>query len=259
MAEGLVGTYLLAAEHADAIQRLAADPAIAATTRIPHPYPANGARLFIEQQIAARMAGTAWTFAILDRRELVGLCGVQDVRAAGGPELGYWIGKPYWGKGYASFGVKMVLEFVFTNLQLERVRAFAHDHNTASRRVLEKNGFHLLGLAPNRDPAIRPADAIIAEYGLTRTRWREARDGSVLARLHPALRAILVAELAAGNEVAETGGGWPDPDSVFVRLRDPFHARPDPLPDGLTYNESGDPHWWRADYCSLAPRHILAC
>jgi hypothetical protein len=65
--------------------------------------------------------------------------------------------------------------------------------------------------------------------------------------------------LAAGNEVIESGGGWPDADSVFVRLRDPFRTTPSPLPDGVVYTEPNDPHWWKADYSSRSPRHILAC
>ena len=73
-----------------------------------------------------------------------------------------------------------------------------------------------------------------------------------MALLHPALRAILDAELAAGNEVAETGGGWPDPDSVFVRLRDPFRTKPSPLPPNVVYTEPNDPHWWKADYGTVS-------
>jgi len=65
--------------------------------------------------------------------------------------------------------------------------------------------------------------------------------------------------VSTGNEVAETGGGWPDADSVFVRLRDPFRTKPLPLPAGIVYTEPNDPHWWKADYTSSAPRHTLAC
>lgn len=174
MAESTVGTYLLAPEHADAIQRLAADPAIAATTRVPHPYPAGAARAFVERQIAARNAGTAWTFAIVDRGELVGLCGLDGVLSPDGPELGYWIGKPHWGKGYASFGVKMALEFAFANLGLQRVRAFAHETNAASRRSRPR-------AAPTRAPRDPRRRA--------RRRQRGRRDGRRMARsrqrLHP--------------------------------------------------------------------------
>jgi RimJ/RimL family protein N-acetyltransferase len=253
------GIYLLAPEHADAIQRLAADPRIAATSSIPHPYPETGARDFIAQQLADRAAGRAWAFAIMDRGELVGVCAVHGLGPGEMPELGYWVGVPYWGRGYASFGLRMLLEFVFTNLRLERVGARVLEANPASARVLTKNGFQFVCLQPNTDPALHALGEPVGFYILTREQWLEQRDGPAIARLHPALRAILDAELAAGNEVMETGGGWPDADSVLVRLRHPFRTRPDPLPEGLSYTEPDDPHWWRADYSSSAPRHILAC
>jgi hypothetical protein len=63
---------------------------------------------------------------------------------------------------------------------------------------------------------------------------------------------------AAGNSVGETGAGWPDTDSIFVRLREPFRTKPS-LPDGVSYTEPNDPHWWKADYSSKSPRHVLAC
>ena len=112
--------YLLAPEHADAIQRLAADPRIAATSSIPHPYPETGARDFIAQQLADRAAGRAWAFAIMDRGELVGVCAVHGLGPGEMPELGYWVGVPYWGRGHASFGLRMLLR-----VRLQQPRAGA--------------------------------------------------------------------------------------------------------------------------------------
>ena len=146
----------------------------------------------------------------------------------------------------------MILDFAFRNLQTPRVHAFAPLGDAAAERTLATFGF---GPAP-AEAASRP-DAV--HVALARADWIAHRDRPALARLHPALRAILDAELAAGNEVAETGGGWPDDDSIFVRLRDPFRTTSSPLPAGVTYTEPNDPHWWRADYSSQSPRHILAC
>jgi len=160
--------HLLAPEHAEAIQRLASDARIAATTRIPHPYPEQGAREFIAAQIAARQRGTSWTFAIIDRDELVGVCGIEGIGGDEPPELGYWVGTPYWGRGYASRGVQLVLDFAFQNLQLDQVRAHALEHNTASRRVLEKSGFEFLRVVPHYDAALGNLEQMIAQYLITR-------------------------------------------------------------------------------------------
>lgn len=253
------GIYLLAPEHAEAIQRLAADSRVAATSSIPHPYPEHGARHFVAQQLEDRAAGTAWVFAIVDRAELVGVCGVEGLGRGDAPEIGYWIGAPYWGRGYATFGVRMLLEFVFNNLRLDSVAARSLEGNPASVRVLEKNGFRRVGVRPNTDSGLHAVGEPVVHLDISRAEWQAHRNGPALELLHPLLRQILDAEVAAGNEVVETGGGWPDGDSVFVRLRDTFRTRPDPVPAELTYTEPNDPHWWRAEYSSRSPRHILAC
>ncbi|HEY2982208.1 MAG TPA: GNAT family N-acetyltransferase [Anaerolineales bacterium] len=83
---------------------------------------------------------------------------VVSWEASGGREVGYWIGKQYWGKGIATTALS---EF----LQLVRARPlFAHvaKHNIGSRRVLEKCGFKLFG--EGRFPAAdgeEPIDELI--------------------------------------------------------------------------------------------------
>ncbi len=62
-------------------------------------------------------------------------------------ELGYWLGKKYWGKGLMTEAVKLVLKFAFEKLKLHRVYANLFEENVASRRVLEKSGFKLEGVA----------------------------------------------------------------------------------------------------------------
>ena len=85
-------------EDADAIARLADDRRIAVNTaRIPHPYGVDDA----EQFIAAvnRRDGEA-VFVITLDDALIGACGVDPCE--GVPEIGYWLGVPYWGEGYAT-------------------------------------------------------------------------------------------------------------------------------------------------------------
>jgi hypothetical protein len=205
------GVYMLQPGHAAAIEAL------------------EGASEFL------RTTGAGHAFVIEDHGRLVGLCGLQ------GAEARFWVGRPFRGKGYATFGVGMILEFAFQNLALAEVRARVDDANPAARRVLEKNGFL-------RDGSL---------LAITADRWRGLRHGPALERLHPALRAILAAERAAGNEVRETAVGWPDADSVFVRLKRPFRAHA-ALPEGVRFAELNDPHWWMAEYSTEGPRHILA-
>ncbi|HEU5218462.1 MAG TPA: GNAT family N-acetyltransferase, partial [Gemmatimonadales bacterium] len=207
-----------------------------------------------------REEGSTWAFAIQDAGEVVGVIGLHGVEPERARELGFWIGRPHWGKGYASFAVGMVLEFAFSNLRLAEVLSSALESNAASRRVLEKHGAELLGAELLDDPLMKqPAGAMVAHYRFRRDRWLQLREAAVRAILHPSLQGILSAELAAGNEIAEWSRGWPEPDSVLVRLREPFRTMPAPLPPGVTFADQQGPHWWRADFSTSTPRHILAC
>jgi len=52
-------------------------------------------------------------------------------------ETGYWIGEPYWGKGFATEALNKVLDFAFDELQIVRVQAFVFEGNTASEEYLK--------------------------------------------------------------------------------------------------------------------------
>lgn len=249
------GVFLLAAEHADAVQRFAEDPSLASMTGMPYPPPPGAGAAMIARTTDDRLAGTAYWYAVVDGRTLAGIAALlgpytddAQVRA--------WIDPAVRRRGYGELAVRMVLDYAFRNIQLRRVGAVAPTGDIAAARTLAKFGFTTENAEPDGAPLAPNAET---RYAITRTEWVAHRDRPAIAALHPDLRAILDAELAAGNEIAESGGGWPDEDSIFIRLRDQFRTTPSPLPDGVTYTEPNDPHWWRADYSSRAPRHILAC
>lgn len=249
---------MLAVEHAAALQLLASDPAIAATTRIPHPYPPGAALQFIEHQRKESAEGRAHVFVIKDRNEILGVCGLHDIVNGEARELGYWIGRQYWGKGYATFAVKMVLKFAFQNLGVTRIGSATLESNIASRRVLLKAGFNLLRVEPHRDPLLKRPEELQVVYEITRQQWLDFQAAPALASLPANLKRLLEMELAAGNEIYETSVGWPETDSLFIKLRHPFRARPVPLPPGVDYAEPRSAHGWSAEYSTRAPRHIIA-
>jgi hypothetical protein len=74
---------------------------------------------------------------------------------------------------------------------------------------------------------------------------------------HPALRAMLDAELAAGNAVREVGREFPQPGSILVQLRDPFKAKPAVLDPAVEHLAINDPHWWLDEYRAGDPPHLL--
>ena len=163
-------------EHIESIQELAADPALARTTNLPDPYPPDGAERFVAKVIETAAAETEVVFAFLVNDELVGVCGFVEI--GGTPkrgELGYWIGQPFWGRGYATEGVRLVLQRGFTELQLELIVACHITSNPGSGRVLEKNGFRF----SHEGPATRGEKWIAADifrhFELTRPEWKEGQ------------------------------------------------------------------------------------
>jgi [ribosomal protein S5]-alanine N-acetyltransferase len=149
-------------DHASDVQRLAADPAIAEMTRIPYPYPADGAIGFIEKSVEGRTNGTDFVFAIKEDGIVAGVCGLHchdENRSSF--ELGYWIGRPYWGKGIATEAVSQLVTCALTSLQLSNLYAECLERNVASQRVLEKNWFRPVSRRQNTDPQWNPEDIII--------------------------------------------------------------------------------------------------
>jgi RimJ/RimL family protein N-acetyltransferase len=133
----------LAPLHAAALQPLLEDPAIAATTPFPHPYPLDGATTYIQESIALREAGTKYVFAICGAdSQPIGMVLLKDVdRHKGEAELGYWIGRPYWGHGHATEAAAAALTYAFETLGLHAVFAVTLESNLASLQVLVKLGF----------------------------------------------------------------------------------------------------------------------
>ena len=113
------------------------------TTAIPHPYPPGAAEAYVEAIEADRSPETVWAIdATPDGgSELVGVISVK--RAAG--EIGYWVGPPFWGTGYASEAALMVCRYLLVDCSLPKVTAHVLFDNPASQRVLRRVGFRQTG------------------------------------------------------------------------------------------------------------------
>ena len=130
-------------EDIPAMVRLAGAREIAATTAgIPHPYSEDDGRRFLAQAEEDFRGGRSIFFAvtILPEYELCGGVGFDLAMLHRRTELGYWIGVPFWGNGYATEAATAVVAFGFDVLGLHRIYAYHFAGNTASQRVLEKIG-----------------------------------------------------------------------------------------------------------------------
>lgn len=162
------------ADAAD-IARLAGERAIAATTLlIPHPYELHMAVEWIAKVTAGWAEDTSGVFAITlnTTGEVVGSIGFKFELAHKRAELGYWIGVPYWGRGYASEASVAMLTFGFgPPLALERINAHAMASNLASCRVLEKIGMKHEGVLRRHQLKWERWEDL-ALYGALRDEWR---------------------------------------------------------------------------------------
>jgi RimJ/RimL family protein N-acetyltransferase len=137
-----------AASDAPTVAELAGDARVAAPTlHIPHPYPADLAARWIAGREAAAAEGRSYTFAIVarERGTLMGAIGIHP-EGHDRAEIGYWLGVPYWGRGYMSEAARRVTAFGFAELGLHRVQATCLPRNPASARVLEHVGMRREGL-----------------------------------------------------------------------------------------------------------------
>lgn len=131
------------AEDSNSVRLLAGAREVAAQTlTIPHPYEEGLAEQWIGSQQGAFDRGEAVTFAVTLREtgDLVGAVGLILSEKDGNAELGYWVGVPYWGQGYATEAASAVVGFAFSALGLHRVHAGVFSRNKASAKVLRKVG-----------------------------------------------------------------------------------------------------------------------
>jgi RimJ/RimL family protein N-acetyltransferase len=144
---------------------------VAATTlRIPHPYTEAHAREFLEKQ--ASRDGLHWFGMFLhDAGKLCGGIGLTVEEEHRRAELGYWIGLPYWGHGYATEGAREMLRYGFAHLKLNRIFAGVFGGNTTSERVLMKIGMKHEGTA--RQHFLKWGEYLDDEqYGILASEWR---------------------------------------------------------------------------------------
>jgi ribosomal-protein-alanine N-acetyltransferase len=148
----LLGTFV--PEDAPELQRLAGAREIADTTvSIPHPYDLDHALAWIGQQRREAVRGRATNFAIrlLPDGPLIGSAGLRDIDPEHlQAELGFWIGRDWWGQGYAREAAAAVIRFGFESLGLNRICAHHMARNPAAGKVLHALGMRQEGLLRQR-------------------------------------------------------------------------------------------------------------
>ena len=118
------------------------------TGSFPHPFPLLSAEFKVMDLRAQKRRGLAHPYAITLKDGVDNMIGVIDLFKRGKDalwEIGYWIGRPYWGQGYMTEACSAILAKADATLGREDRLAGAFTDNPGSVRVLEKLGFEAAG------------------------------------------------------------------------------------------------------------------
>ena len=155
------------------VQRLAGVREIADTTlHIPHPYPDGAAETWINTQGERWAAQEELVLAVTlkDGDALIGAVNLAFEPLHDRAELGYWIGVPYWRRGFATEAAGGVVDFGFKVLGLNRVQAHHLARNSASGRVMLKLGMRREGASPRAAKKNGRYEDVVF-YGILRRDW----------------------------------------------------------------------------------------
>jgi ribosomal-protein-alanine N-acetyltransferase len=127
-------------DDAPSIERLAgAYPIALNTLSIPHPYPAGAGEEWVRKN-SSHDDDVTFVITARDSGDVVGVIGLMLHRESDSAEIGYWIGVPYWGRGYMTEAARAAIDFGFEALKLNKIYASHFDRNPSSGRVLQKLG-----------------------------------------------------------------------------------------------------------------------
>lgn len=135
-------------------------------SRVPHPYTPDDARRFIPRAAAAGPGERIWG-VFTDR--LIGGVGTDH-------HLGYWLGRPFWGQGFATEAAAAAVDEFFAESEADNLVSGYFAENQASARVLAKLGFGVTGRSAEYSLA-RKTTAAHVDMRLTRCVWQAQRSG----------------------------------------------------------------------------------
>lgn len=144
--------------------------------RMPHPYAMADARQFLQSIRDEHHAGCTYAIALGLNGAFIGCAGLDA--SPRGLELGYWIGEPYWGRGYATEAAHALVDLAFRATPIETLHASCRVVNAPSRRVIHKCGFQYSGRGLLES---RVAGCVSVErYRLDRKTWVSLRSWGVM-------------------------------------------------------------------------------
>ena len=139
--------------------------------RMPHPYGEAEARAFIDNAKRRNNGGCVYAITNSDNGAFIGCIGLDS--RAHGLELGYWIGQPYWGRGYATEAAHAAVDLAFRATRVDVLHVSCRVTNAASRRVIHKCGFQYAG--QGMLDSLVAGQVPVERYRLDRRTWVSLR------------------------------------------------------------------------------------
>lgn len=155
------------------LAQLADNRAIAGmVARMPHPYGEAEARAFVAMASKPAKAGSVYVLTLAGTDVLVGCAGLSATDR--GLELGYWVGEPYWNRGYATEAAHALVDLAFRATSIQVLHVACRVINPASRRVVHKCGFQYAGQGMIN--SIVAGRVPVERYRLDRKAWASLRN-----------------------------------------------------------------------------------
>lgn len=142
---------------------------------VPWPYPTNGVADWLNATIFPNQGIDRWLWGICKRETPEELIGAIELWREGRPEhRGFWLGHPFWGRGYMTEAAAAVNDCAFSSLGFELLVFENARGNTRSHRIKEKTGAHLREVRTGRyvDPELTEQEV----WELTKDDWRSWRE-----------------------------------------------------------------------------------
>jgi 8-oxo-dGTP diphosphatase len=145
----------------------------------PFPYPADLAGDWIAAAASDAKAGKAHHFALVHQGELAGCAGLRLSRDKKNAELGYWLGKKFWGQGFAKEVAARLVSWGFATLSVAKITATVAADNDASIAVLRRAGFAQTGAGKQIFQCRPGAKLPVLHFSVTRDAPETAIDHNI--------------------------------------------------------------------------------
>lgn len=141
---------------------------------MPYPFTTQDGRKLVEKADLNLQNSAMFAIRLKSTGRLIGVIRYANVEQGGPIHVGYWLGEPFWGQGYATEAVHTLVDHAFMYTEIQELQGSCRLTNPASRRVLIKSGFQYRDQSMIRSVGAG-GSVPIERYTLERTVWKSLK------------------------------------------------------------------------------------